>query len=102
MLVTPQRQVLAFGCNEKLSGNFDALFVRGSDLEDYADWTTTSTNNAFEHIDGPGSIVTARMVGNYKPCQGPKRPWAGRQCGLSCEAVRLCLLHNPADVMSKV
>jgi hypothetical protein len=66
MLVTPQRQVLAFGCNEELSGVFNPLCIRGSDLEDYADWTTSSTNNAFEHIlDGPGSIVAARMVGNY-------------------------------------
>ena len=66
MLVTPQRQVLAFGCNEELSGTFNSLCIRGSDLEDYTDWTTSSTNNAFEHIlDGPGSIVTARMVGNY-------------------------------------
>lgn len=66
MMVTPQRQVLAFGCNEELTGAFNALCIRGCDLEDYTDWTTSSTNNAFEHIlDGVGRIVTARMVGNY-------------------------------------
>lgn len=66
MLVTPERQVLAFGCNEELSGSFNGLCIRGSDLEDFSDWTTSSTNNAFEHIlDGAGRIVTARMVGPY-------------------------------------
>jgi len=66
MLVTSQRQVLAFGCNEEVSGTFNGLCIRGSDLEDYTDWTTTSTNNAFEHIlDGVGVIMGAALVGDY-------------------------------------
>lgn len=66
MLVTPERQVLAFGCNEEASGSFNGLCIRGSDLEDHTDWTTSSTNNAFEHIlDGSGRIVTARIIGPY-------------------------------------
>lgn len=66
MIVTPERQVLALGCNEEVSGVFNGLCIRGSDLEDYTDWTTSSTNNAFEHIlDGSGRIVTGRMVGSY-------------------------------------
>jgi hypothetical protein len=66
MLVTPQRQVLAFGCNEESSGTFNGRCIRGSDLEDYTDWTTSATNNAFEHIlDGSGQIVTARLIGQY-------------------------------------
>jgi hypothetical protein len=66
MLVTPQRQVLAFGCNEESSGTFNGRCIRGSDLEDYTDWTTSATNNAFEHIlDGGGKIVTARLIGQY-------------------------------------
>ena len=66
ILVTPERQVLAFGCNEETSGTFNAMCIRGSDLEDYTDWTTTATNNAFEHIlEGSGRIVTARMFGSF-------------------------------------
>lgn len=66
MLVTPERQVLAFGCNEEVSTNFNGLCIRGSDIEDYADWTTASDNNAFEHIlEGGGRIVGARLFGPY-------------------------------------
>ena len=66
ILVTPERQVLAFGCNEEVSSAFNTMCIRGSDLEDYTDWTTTAANNAFEHIlEGSGRIVTARMFGSY-------------------------------------
>jgi hypothetical protein len=66
MLVTPERQVLAFGCNEEVSGAFNPMCIRGSDIEDYADWTTSAANNAFEHIlEGPGRIVGARLVGAF-------------------------------------
>lgn len=65
-LVTPERQVLAFGCNEELSNEFNPMCIRGSDIGDYADWTTASSNNAFEHIlDGSGRIVGAAMLGAY-------------------------------------
>jgi hypothetical protein len=66
MLVTPERQVLACGCNEEVSGDFNPLCIRACDLETLTDWTTTNLNNAFEHIlEGEGRIVTARMVGPY-------------------------------------
>lgn len=65
-LVTPQRQLLAFGCNEEVSGAFNPLCIRGSDIEDVNTWTTSSANNAFEHIlEGGGHIVAARQVGAY-------------------------------------
>lgn len=66
MLVTPERQVLALGCNEEVSGTFNPLCIRGCDIEDPTDWTTTATNNAFEHIlEGEGSIIGARLIGGY-------------------------------------
>jgi hypothetical protein len=65
MLVTNERQVLAFGCNEEASGDFNPHCIRGSDLENYAEWTSTASNNAFEHIlDGASPIVAARQVGS--------------------------------------
>ena len=64
MLVTPQRQVVAYGCNEEISGAFNERCIRWSDLEDYNDWTTTATNNAGEHIlDGSGPILAGVQVG---------------------------------------
>lgn len=66
MLVTPERQVLALGCSEEGSGDFNPLCIRGCDIEDITDWTTTSTNNAFEHIlEGGGQITAGRLVGPY-------------------------------------
>lgn len=66
ILVTSERQVLAFGCNEEVSGNYNPMCIRGSDLEDYTSWTTSASNNAFEHIlEGGGRIVGARLFGAY-------------------------------------
>ena len=65
ILVTPERQVLALGCSEYFSGDFNPLCIRGSDLQDYTDWTISSVNNGFEHVlEGGGAIVTGRMVGS--------------------------------------
>lgn len=65
MLVS-KRQVFALGCNEELSGDFNPLCIRGSDLEDYTDWTTLATNNAFEYvISGSGRIVAGAEIGDY-------------------------------------
>jgi hypothetical protein len=66
MIVTQERQVLALGCNEEISTTFNGRCIRGSDLEDYTDWTTTSANNAFEHIlDSDSDIVTGTLAGSY-------------------------------------
>lgn len=67
MIVTAERQVLCGGCNEEVSGDFNPLIIRGSNLEDYTDWTTTPSNNVFEHpLEGGGSrIVTLKRFGPY-------------------------------------
>lgn len=66
MLVTPERQVLAFGCNEEVSGVWNPLCIRGSDIADPEQWTTATNNNAFEHIlAGGGRIVAAQLFGSY-------------------------------------
>ncbi len=66
-LVTPERQILAWGCSEEVSGDFNPLAMRGCASEDNTDWTTSATNNAFEDIlSGGGSRgVVHLMVGNY-------------------------------------
>lgn len=66
MLVTDQRQVMAFGCNEEGSGRFNPLCIRFSDLENPEEWTTRSDNNAGEVIlKGGGRLVAARAIGQY-------------------------------------
>jgi hypothetical protein len=62
MLVS-KRMVFALGCNEETSGTFNPLCIRGSNFEDYTDWTTTPTNNAFEYIiSGSGRIVAGAPI----------------------------------------
>lgn len=66
MLVTESRQVMALGCNEEISGDFNPLCIRFSDIEDPDDWVTTSSNNAGEVIlKGGGRLVGGRRVGRY-------------------------------------
>lgn len=65
-MVAPTRQVLAFGCNEELSGNYNPLCIRGSDIENITDWTTGTTDNAFEVVlAGGGRIVAAQQMGDF-------------------------------------
>lgn len=65
-LVTPQRQLLALGCSEESSGDFNPMCIRGSDIQDITDWSTASDNNAFEHIlEGGGEIIRGLVVGDY-------------------------------------
>jgi hypothetical protein len=70
MIVNGKRQVLALGCNEEASGTFNGRCIRGSDLEDYSSggsWTTSSSNNAFEHIlDADTDIVAGCTMGDYE------------------------------------
>ncbi len=66
IIVTPERQVVAFATNE-VGGTFNSRCIRISDTEDYSgagSWTPTASNNADEIIlDFP--IICGRQVGPY-------------------------------------
>lgn len=65
-LSVPQRQIMALGCNEEVSGTFNPLCIRWSDIEAPTVWNTASDNNAGEYIlAGGGRIVCGRVVGDY-------------------------------------
>jgi hypothetical protein len=69
-LVTPERQILALGCNEEISGQFNPLCIRFCAIEDMEDWTTSITGAtlAGEHVlepAGGGRIVNGKMIGPY-------------------------------------
>lgn len=67
ILVTPERQILAIGTSEEISGVFNPMAVRGCASENNTVWTTLASNNAFEDtLSGAGSrLVTGLMVGTY-------------------------------------
>lgn len=81
-LVVPQRQVMAFGCNEETSGIFNPLAIRWSDIEDNTSWTTTSTNNAGEYVlEGGSRIVSAQIIANYVFVQTDVAAYLGQYIG---------------------
>ncbi len=64
ILVTPQRQVMAFGTEEEATGVFNPLCIRASDIRNPELWATAADNNAQEEIlTGSGRIVSAKVVG---------------------------------------
>jgi hypothetical protein len=66
MLVTNTRQVMAFGCNDAITGIFNPRLIRFSDIEAPTVWTSTPTNNAGDFVlEGSGQLVGARLIGNY-------------------------------------
>lgn len=83
ILVTPERQVLALGCEEELSGVFNPLCIRGSDLENREVWNVSPTNNAFEDIleRGGTRLVGGDMVGPYVAAWTDQGLFAGRFIG---------------------
>lgn len=82
MLVTPSRQVMMLGTNEEISTTFNPMCIRWCDIEDYTDWTTTSTNNAGEHIlPGSGSIVAGTVIADYILIWTTDALWAARFTG---------------------
>jgi len=100
MQVAPQRQVFAFGCNEQVSGVFNDLCIRWSDIEDNTDWVPTSANNAGEWIlESGGRIVCARFVGDYAYVWtsdglfmgtfvgAPGQTWKFERVGMNCGAI---------------
>jgi hypothetical protein len=66
-LVTPERQILALGCNEESSDDFNPMCIRGCKIGDYEDWSSgPGGDEAFEHIlEGAGRIVNGKMVGPF-------------------------------------
>ena len=75
VLVNSQRQVMAFGCNEEVSGVFNPLCIRFSDIEDPTAWTTLPSNNAGEVIPARQGAASSPpgWSANYIFC-GPKTP----------------------------
>lgn len=64
--VTPQRQIVAFGCNDEITGIFNPLVIRASDIEGPTQWSTLSSDNCWEQkIEGGGRLVGAEFVGDY-------------------------------------
>lgn len=66
MMVAPQDQVFALGCNEESSGVFNPLCIRHSGVRNLTEWTTSPSTTSREYIlPGGGRIVAGRVVGPY-------------------------------------
>jgi hypothetical protein len=111
MMATSQRQVLALGCNEEVSTTFNPMCIRGSDLEDYTNWTTSPTNNAFEHIlEGEGKIIAGRRIGAYIAVWTNAALYLGQFIGDPSQTYRFDLVsggcglvgHGAAEVLNGV
>jgi hypothetical protein len=99
-LSLPQRQIMALGCNEEVSGTFNPLCIRWSDIEAPTVWNTLSSNNAGEYVlEGGGRIVTGRVVGDYvfvwtdialylgTFVGSPDQTWSFNKLGENCGAI---------------
>lgn len=82
VLVTPQRQIVVLGTKESVSGNFNPLCIRGSDIENPTVWTPASTNNAFENrLEGGGRLVGGRVLADTIFAWTDSALWWGRYVG---------------------
>jgi hypothetical protein len=82
MIVVPSRQVMALGCNEEVSGTFNGRCIRWCDIEDFDDWTTSSSNNAGEYIlSGQENIVSGCVLGQYIIVWTTGSIWLGQYLG---------------------
>lgn len=100
MLVNEQRQVMAFNCNEEVSGNVNPLAIRFTDAENPTDWITTPSNLAGEVIlKGGGRIVAARTVGPYVMVWTDNALYAGTFIGDPSQTWRFELVAGKCGLM---
>lgn len=63
ILVT-DRHIIAYGCNEEASGDYNPRCIRWCDFENITDWSTGTADNAGEFIlDNTGKTVRALELG---------------------------------------
>lgn len=99
-LVTPERQVLAFGCNDEITGIYNPLAIRSSDLENTTVWNTLPTDNVFEEtVEGGGRIVGARMVGSYLFVWTESNLYQGTFLGQTGQTYRFDLLGGHCGLL---
>lgn len=60
--VTDERHVLAIGCTDRITTQFDPLLIRWCNQEDVANWTPAVTNTSGEQRIPLGSFVVAAIV----------------------------------------
>lgn len=65
IVVTRGRQLVAYGCNEEVSGDINPRAIRWTDTEDLTDWTTATDSLAGEYVlEDDGRLVGAIKLGN--------------------------------------
>ena len=60
--VTPQRQIMAYGTNEEVGGNYNPRLVRWSDIGNANDWQASATDSAGElELAGRGGALVSAL-----------------------------------------
>lgn len=100
MCVADTRQVVAFGTCEEVSGTYNAMCIRGTNVEDPTDWTASNSDLAFEYILEEGTrivrglnfgsnllVFTDTSIYLGSTTGDTNQPWRfdimGQNCGLS-------------------
>lgn len=66
MLIAPQQQIFALGCNEEVSGRFNPLCIRHSGVRRETVWNTANDTTAREYVlPGGGWIVGGLVLASY-------------------------------------
>lgn len=84
MVVSPQFQVFALGCNEEVSGTFNAKCIRHSATRDNTGWTTGlgANDTSREYIlPGGGRLVAGRVCGRNLLVWSNHELWLGTYVG---------------------
>lgn len=100
MLVATTQQIIVFGCANETTSVYDPMLIRGSDIDDYTDFTTGASDNAFSvKLEGGGVIIDAQLIGDNilvwtdtslflgQYVAQPEQPWRfdriAENCGLA-------------------
>lgn len=101
-LVTPQRQVLAFGCTPSAGGSIDPLTVRGCSIGELTVWAPDPANTAFEDVlDGGGRLVAAAMVGDYVAAWSDNALYMGEYTGDTSQLYRWTTISKECGIVGQ-
>lgn len=102
ILVTDERQILAFGTNEESGGAFNPRLIRGSDIEIITDWSASSADSAFEiPLEDKGEIVTAAKIGGYVAVWTTESLFLGQYIGAADQIYRFDRVASDCGAFGK-
>lgn len=100
IMVTPERVIVALGCEEEVSGAYNARCIRHSDPDDETLWTTTTDGLAREKIlEGAGRVVSGRVAGPANLVWTDNEVWQMEYVGALDEVYRFSRLGEDCGLL---